>query len=73
MYVSMQVPMCDIEGVQYDSPVQGAGIVVRGATGRYCVTMYIGPEMLERSGIVPMSYEEAVSMIESKKDGYVEF
>lgn len=46
MYVEMQVPECDFTGTRYDGPVKGAGAVAQGASGRWCVVMYAGPEYL---------------------------
>ena len=47
MYVEMQVPMCDFTGTRYDGEVKGAGAVAQGASGRWCVVMYAGPEFYD--------------------------
>jgi hypothetical protein len=73
MYVVGMVSECDFTDTKYPEPVRGALCVARGATGRYCVVMYAGPEFLARHGIVPLSYSEAVSIVLKNGDGYVEF
>jgi hypothetical protein len=73
MYVIGMVPSCDFTDTTYPEPVQGAHVIARGYSGRYCVVMYAGPEWLAKSGIVPLSYSEAVSTVLKNGDGYVEF
>lgn len=73
MYVQMMVPECDFTGTVYDKPVMGAGGVCRGATGRYCVVMYAGPEYLASNGIVPITEAEAYRTIEENGDGFPDF
>lgn len=73
MYVTGMVGECDFTDTKYDVPMQGAHVIARGYSGRYCVVMYAGPEWLAKSGIVPLSYSEAVSTVLKNGDGYVEF
>jgi hypothetical protein len=73
MYVIGMVPACDFTDRTYASPVQGAHVIARGATGRYCAVMWAGPEYLAERGIEPLSYSEAVSNVLKNGDGYVEF
>lgn len=73
MFVEMNVPMCDFTSRQYKEPVKGAGAVARGATGRYCVVMYAGPEYLKQNDIKSVSYEEAITEIHKRGDGYIDF
>jgi hypothetical protein len=72
MYVSAYVPECDITGVKYSSAVRGAYAVARGATGRYCAVLYIGPEAIEEKGLVVKTYEEAVAIVKAE-GGFVDF
>jgi hypothetical protein len=72
IYVSMDILCCDFTNKRYKRPVQGAGVVARGATGRWCVVMWIGPEYLEKCGITPMEYHDACKYVE-QRDGYVDF
>lgn len=44
MLVRMTVPCCDFTEVAYRGGIVGAGVIARGATGRWCVVMYAGPE-----------------------------
>lgn len=73
MYVVGMVPACDFTDTTYPEPVQGAHVIARGATGRYCAVMWAGPEYLAECGISPLSYSEAVSIVLKNGDGYVEF
>jgi hypothetical protein len=72
MYVSAYVPECDITGVKYSSAVRGAYAVARGATGRYCAVLYIGPEAIAEQDLVVKTYEEAVAIVEAE-GGYADF
>jgi len=72
MYVEMQVPECDFTGTRYDGEVKGAGAVAQGASGRWCVVMYVGPEYLAKHGITPLAYEDAIEKCEAK-GGWAEF
>lgn len=46
MFVRMIVPCCDFTEVAYRGGIVGAGVIARGATGRWCVVMYAGPEYI---------------------------
>ncbi len=59
MYIELMVTECDITERQYNNPVKGAGIVARGATGRWCVVLWVGPEYLEEMDIKAIAPEEA--------------
>jgi hypothetical protein len=63
MFIKQQVPECDFDGIKYDTPTDGAGALARGASGRWCVVMYAGPEYLERNDIKPITPEEAEEYI----------
>lgn len=73
MYVQSMVRECDFSDRKYDAPVAGAIAVARGATGRYCAVMYVGPEILEQTGVTPITMEEAYARIEIAGDGYPDF
>ena len=73
MFVEQRVTECDFNQIKYDTPMDGAGIVARGATGRYCVVMYAGPEFLRKNNIVPLTHDEAVAEVEKTGDGWPEF
>lgn len=68
MYIHAHVTACDITGKLYSIPVKGAYALARGATGRWCPVLAIGPAEIERSGITPMSADEAAVIIEGKGD-----
>jgi len=73
MYVEMMVNECDFTGKKYTKSVMGGGAVAKGATGRYCVVMYCGPEWLEENGITPMPIEEAREKADADPKGFADF
>lgn len=72
MFVEMMVPCCDVTETSYRGTVMGAGALAQGATGRWCVVMYLGPEYIREHGIVPLSYEDAVALC-MKRGGEIDF
>lgn len=72
MYVEAFVPMCDVNNIKYPQAVKGAYVVARGATGRYCAVLYVGPEAIAEEGLVVKTYEEAVAIAEAE-GGFVDF
>jgi hypothetical protein len=73
MYVAAMVSECDFSDRRYDVPVQGAMAVARGASGRYCAVMFVGPEILAQHGVTPLTEQEAYSKIAMAGDGYPDF
>lgn len=73
MYVAAMVRECDFSDRKYDVPVLGAMAVARGASGRYCPVMFVGPELLEEHGVIPLTEEEAYAKIKEAGDGYADF
>lgn len=65
MFIKMKVQECDFNDRKYDSLVDGAGALARGATGRWCVVMYAGPEYVERAKIKTMTPEEVDAWIKN--------
>ena len=72
MYVEGFVPECDLTKVKYPSAVKGAYAVARGATGRYCAVLYVGPEVIAEKEYKVLTREEAFAIIE-KEGGYADF
>ena len=72
MFVESYVPECDFTKTVYPSVVKGAYAVARGATGRYCAVMYVGPEYIAEKGLTVISRVEAFDLIE-KEGGYADF
>jgi len=72
MFVKQKVNECDFTGRKYNSAVDGAGALAKGATGRVCVVMYAGPEYLAENNVTPLSYEDAVKKTE-EQGGYPDF
>jgi len=66
MYVKMKVPECDFTSKKYSSLVDGAGCIARGASGRWCVVMYAGPEFLSEHNIAPQNADDLVKQIIAK-------
>ena len=73
MYVAAMVSECDFSNRKYETPVMGAIAVSRGATGRYCAVMFVGPEILAENNCTPLTEEEAYAKIELLGDGYPDF
>ena len=73
MYIAGKVTECDFSGKTYDKPVEGAHALARGATGRVCCVMYVGPEYLAEQGIKLSTREEAERWAESVQGGSVDF
>jgi hypothetical protein len=73
MYVAAMVTECDFSDRRYDVPVQGAMAVARGASGRYCAVMFVGPEILAQHGVTPLTEEQAHARIKLAGDGYADF
>lgn len=68
MLMQAFVNECDITGVRFDTAVEGAAVLARGATGRWCQVLWLGPtaaaDHIAKGGQV-LSWEEAVSAVES--------
>jgi hypothetical protein len=73
MYVQAMVRECDFSDRKYEVPVMGAMAVARGASGRYCPVMFVGPEILAEHGVTPLTEEEAYAKIKLNGDGYADF
>ncbi len=73
MYVAAMVRECDFTDTRYDAPVLGAMVVSRGASGRYCPVMFVGPQWLDQRGVIPLTDEEAYAKIKLLGDGYPDF
>ena len=74
MYIKSMVRECDMSGDKFDVAVEGAGILCRGATGRWCVVLECGPAYLEANGIVPEDEDVVRNRIDSAPDGdYADF
>ena len=66
MYINAMVTECDITDTRYAAPVAGCYALARGATGRWCPVLAIGPAEIKRSGITPMSADDAAVIIKAK-------
>lgn len=66
LLIHRDVTSCDISQQQYPSPVAGAAYLSRGATGRWCEVLHIGPEQLAarvRQGVPVLTHDDAVQRI----------
>lgn len=68
MFIRQTVRECDFTGKEYDHPVDGAGAIARGATGRWCVVMHAGPEYIIDNNITVHTSEEAYEMIRARRN-----
>jgi hypothetical protein len=68
MFIPALINECDITGKRYDQPVMGAYALARGATGRWCPVLSVGPEVIEEHQYKLVSEEEAHSIIAAKGD-----
>lgn len=57
------VTTCDLRTIDYDEPVEGAHIIARGATGRWCCVMWVGPEYLDENDIKTITRGEAEEFV----------
>ena len=74
MYIKMMVSECDYTDRKYEAPVEGAGILVRGASGRWCIVMWVGPEYLKETNTNVILPEEALREIRKiYPNAHVEF
>lgn len=73
MFVESTGSFCDFTNQNYSTPVRGAAAVARSAVGRYYEVMFACQDYLDANGILPITYEEAVRVIEERQDGYVDF
>lgn len=72
MFVEYIVPECDFTHNKYSPAVDGAAVLARGATGRWCAVLFVGPEYLEENNIIPLTYNDAVQQCR-KQGGYIDF
>lgn len=68
MFIPALINECDFTGKQYEAPVMGAYVLGRGATGRWCPVLSVGPEAIEEYQFKLVSEEEAHSIIAAKGD-----
>ena len=66
MLMQAMIDECDFTDRKYDTPVEGAWLILQGATGRWCPVMYAGPEYLADSKQPVLTYEEVMAEIENK-------
>ena len=73
MYIKQMVTECDFTDRKYDKPVEGAGVVAQGATGRWCVVMWAGPEFVQENNLTVLEPAEAEARIENELSGWAHF
>jgi len=73
IYLKEMVNECDLNGITYDSFVEGAHLLVRGNSGRVCPIMYVGPEYIAEHDLKVVDYDTAVAMVEAMQDAFVGF
>ena len=77
MIYAAKVRECDITQEEYPEKVDGGHAIAQGATGRWCVVLYIGPAEVARQRAIPgnkiWDVDELREHIESTGGGYVDF
>lgn len=63
MYVKRNVVECDFTDRTYDRGVPGCAAIARGATGRWCEVMWMGPEYMAENNVEAKEYDEAVAWL----------
>lgn len=73
MLVEGLVSECDFSDMSYQGTVQGAWLVVQGATGRWCTVMHVGPEYLRSNNLLRevLTIEQAERQVDLK-GGYLD-
>lgn len=68
MYIRAKITECDISQQQYASLEDGAYALARGATGRWCPVLSVGPDAIREQGLLLLDVEAARAIIEAKGD-----
>lgn len=72
MVIEGMVNACDISGKKYGTYVKGGHALARGATGRVCCVLYLGPDYIKENNVTITSYEDAEKWAESEPGGYLD-
>lgn len=73
MIIEQQVTHCDMSQREYPKPVPGGGYLAQGATGRWCVVLWCGPEYIKSRNLKLLTREEAIQEIKEHHDGWPDF
>lgn len=73
IYMQAFVQECDFTGTTYSTPVEGAWLLVKGASGRVCPVMFAGPEYVEGNGLEVVDYDTAVDLVQNMEGAFVGF
>lgn len=68
MLIHAHVTECDLTDTKYNKPVAGGAFLARGATGRWCQVLRIGPDELAKriaEGEQALTHEQAVAKIQN--------
>lgn len=67
MLVKGAVRECDFTNTRYEHSVQGAWVVARGTTGRWCTVMYMGPEYIHKFALE----SELITVEQAKREVHI--
>lgn len=73
MMIKALVNDCDFTGRKYPAPVWGAHCFARGATGRVCLVMTMGPEYVAEHDPKLSSDEELEAWANDAPGGYLDY
>ena len=76
MFIDYKVTECDFTNKQYGRLVDGVGAIAQGASGRWCVVMWGGPEYKARliaEGTEILDEDEARARIDASGNGWADF
>ena len=66
MLVSATVHECDFTNREYPEGADGGWYIAQGASGRYCVVMYAGPDYIAETNAECITYDQALARIEEE-------
>lgn len=73
MWIKTTIFHCDFSDRKYPQGIDGAGALAQGATGRWCVVMWAGPEEIEKQGIEPEDPEVVRTRLNEEGNGWCDF
>lgn len=73
MFIEAVITECDMTQAKYKQPVTGAYMMSRGASGRVCPVLSVGPEFISERNISLSTYEEVEAWAYSCPGGWLDY